>query len=111
MEPVKQGNITVDMKVSKYRAMAAFKPQGPTSAQLLSALVSTGNGTTGGIGSRLSANAADFVITAADSSLTCTVKNAALNKGAYVFDSKANRHGEWGMITALTTPGSRLVLA
>lgn len=107
LEPVKQGNITVDMRVAGYRGMISFKPQGPTSAQLLTGLGL--QGTSRGIGTRLSAGAANFVVTG--SGLSCTLAGAALNKGSFVFDSKLNRHGEIGMITAITTPGTRLTLA
>lgn len=104
---VKQGNVTVDKRIVGYRAGCMFKPQGPTSAQLLSALQT--QGTSKGIGTRRSTNAADFVVTG--SGISVTVKGANLNKGAFVFSSKVNRHGEWGMITNLTAPGNRLVLA
>lgn len=104
---VKQGNVTVDKRITGYRAAALFKPQGPTTAQLLSALQT--QGTSKGIGTRRSTNAADFVITA--SGLSVTVENANLNRGNFVFSAKLNRPGEWGMINSLTTPGDRLTLA
>lgn len=102
LTPVKQGNVTVDHKVTGYRAMVKFIPQEPTSAQLLSGLAPV-------IGTRISANAAAAVVTG--TGISVTLANAALYTGEYVFDSKLNRHGEWGMITALTAPGTRLTLA
>lgn len=104
---VKQGNVTVDKRITSYRAAAMFKPQGPTSAQLLSALQT--QGTSKGIGTRRSTNAADFVITG--SGISVTLPSTNLNKGNFTFSAKQNRHGEWGMITSLTTPGNRLTLA
>jgi hypothetical protein len=102
LEPVKQGNITVDMKVTGYRGMLKFKPQQPTSAQLLTALAPV-------IGTRLSSNANAAVVTG--TGISVTLASAALYTGSYVFDSKLNRHGEFGLITALTSPGTRLTLA
>ena len=107
LEPVKQGNITVDYRIGGYRAMLAFKPQGPTSAQLLSGIAL--QGVSSGIGVRLSTNANDFVVTG--TGISVTVSKAALYRGTFHFDGKTNRHGEWGMITALTAPGNRLTLA
>jgi hypothetical protein len=105
--PVKQGNMTVDYRIQKYRAMMSFLPEQPTTTQLLAALGFQGG--SGGVGMRRSANAADFVV--AGTGFSLTVKSAGLNKGLFVFDSKANRPGEFGMITAQTQPGTRLVLA
>lgn len=107
LEVVKQGNITVDHRIHGYRAMVGFKPQQPTSAQLLTALGA--QGTSMGIGTRLSSRANDFVVTG--SGISVTAVKAAVNKGEFMFDSKLNRHGAWGMITALTVPGNRLTLA
>jgi hypothetical protein len=107
MDPVYQGNIEVDRKITGYRAGIFYKPQGPSSAQLLSALGSQGTGA--GIGSRLSSRANDFVVTGAG--ISVTGKSMALNRGQFLFGNKPNRHGEWGMITALQTPGTRLVFA
>lgn len=104
---VKQGNVTVDKRITSYRAGCMFKPQGPTSAQLLSALQTQGSSK--GIGTRRSTNAADFVITG--SGISVTVESANLNKGSFQFSNKMNRHGEWGMINSLTAPGDRLTLA
>lgn len=102
LEPVKQGNITVDMKVISYRGMLKFKPQQPTGAQLLTALAPT-------IGARLSASANAAVVTG--TGISVTLASAALETGSFVFDSKLNRHGEFSLITALTAPGTRLTLA
>jgi hypothetical protein len=107
LSDVKQGNVTVDKRITSYRAACLFRPQGPTTAQLLSALQT--QGTSKGIGTRLSTNAADFVVTG--SGISVTVESANLNKGAFQFSNKMNRHGEWGMINALTAPGDRLTLA
>lgn len=107
LTPVKQGNVTVDMKIASYRAGAMFKPQGPTSAQLLSALQT--QGASKGIGTRRSTNAADFVITG--SGISVTLKGVNVNRGQFQFGAVPNRHGEWGMLTSLATPGNRLVLA
>lgn len=104
---VKQGNVTVDKRVTGYRAGCLFIPQGPTSAQLLSALQT--QGTSKGIGTRRSTNAADFVITG--SGISVTVEGANLRTGNFRFSSKVNRHGEWGMVNNLTAPGDRLTLA
>lgn len=102
LEPVKQGNITVDYKIQGYRGMLKFKPQQPTSAQLLTALNPV-------IGARLSTSANAAVVTG--SGISVTLASAALYTGSWVFDSKLNRHGEFGLITALTAPGTRLTLA
>lgn len=104
---VKQGSITVDKRVTKYRAMWSFMPQQPTTTQLLAGLGLQGAGL--GIGSRLSAGAADFMV--AGTGLSITGKNMGLNRGAFAFDNKLNRPGEFGMITSLTVPGTRLVFA
>ena len=100
-EPIKQGNVVIDQKILSYRAMLKFKPQEPTSAQLLAALPT--------VGVRLSANANNAVLTGAG--ITFTGANMALYTGHYNFDNKLNRHGEWGLITSLTTPGTRLTFA
>ena len=74
-------------------------------------LVMSGSGTALNptIGTRLSAGANSAVVTGTGISVTLT--NAALYSGQFEFDSKLNRHGEFGLITALTTPGNRLTLA
>ena len=108
LDPVKQGNVTVDYRINGYRGMVSFLPQQPTTTQLLSAL--TYQGTGGGPGARRSSNAADLVITGA-STASVTLKNCAPRTGSFVFDNKQNRHGEFAFVTALTAPGSRLVFA
>lgn len=104
LDPVKQGNVTVDYRVNGYRGMVSFNPQQPTTAQLKSALAL--DNTAGGIGARRSANAADLVITGASGSVT--LKGCAPRTGKFVFDNKENRHGEFAFVNALTTPGTRL---
>lgn len=101
-QPVKQGNITVDQKVQHYRGMISFVPQGPTSAQLETALGMV-------IGSRRSGNANSLVITG--TGISVTLLAAALRKGAFVFGNKTNRQGEIAFVSALTGPGTRLTLA
>lgn len=105
--PVKQGNITVDHRIASYRAMISFTPQQPSTAELLAAFAL--QGANAGIGTRRSANAADFVVTGAG--ISVTGKSMGLNKGEFLFDHKANRHGEFAMITALSVPGARLASA
>lgn len=107
MREVRQGNITVDQVITGYRAAALFRPQQPTSAQLLTSLKF--QGASAGIGTRRSTNAADFVI--AGSGISVTVENAHPNTGAFNFGARTNRHGEWGMITSAATPAARLTLA
>lgn len=107
LEAVKQGGVTVDQKVIGYRGMLSFTPQQPTTTQLLTALGL--QGTSRGIGTRRSVNANDAVITAG--SLSFTLKSAALKEGAFNFDNKLNRHGEFALITALTTPGTRISMS
>lgn len=107
MEPVKQGNITVDYRVQAYKASVAFKPQGPTSAQLLTAFGAQGSGL--GIGTRRSARANDLVITG--TGIVVTAKSVGVAQGKMNFDSKMNRHDEWVLETSLATPGDRLTLA
>lgn len=104
---IKQGNITVDQRIQAYRPMLSFTPQEPTTTQLLAAFGL--QGASAGIGTRKSANVNDAVITG--TGISVTVKSAGVNKGQFLFDSKANRHGEFGMITALTAPGTRLAFA
>jgi hypothetical protein len=99
---VKQGNILVDKRIVGYRGMIAAKPEGPTTAQIAAQFP-------GVIGSRLSANAADFVVTA--SGMSMTLKSAMPNKMKYNFDLKLLRHDELAFVTALNTPGTRLVFS
>ncbi|MDE2098233.1 MAG: hypothetical protein KGL39_13340 [Patescibacteria group bacterium] len=107
LNPIKQGNVTVDQKVESYRGMIAFLPQQPTTAQLKAALAMDSAG--GGLGSRRSANAADLVV--AGTGISATLKGCAPRTGTFVFDNKLNRHGEFSFITALTAPGTRLVFS
>ena len=109
LQPVKQGNVTVDMKVLGYRAMLAFKPQQPTTTQLLAALALQGAG--GGIGTRRSANANDAVISLDGSTAFITLKAMGLRTGVFEFDNKLNRHGDFTLVTAQQTPGNRIVIA
>jgi hypothetical protein len=99
---VKQGNIVVDKRIVGYRGMVVFKPEGPTTAQLVSQWP-------GAIGSRLSAGAADLVITG--SGINGTLKSAMPFRGKYNFNNKMLRHDEFAFVTALTQPGTRLVFA
>lgn len=105
--PVMSGNVTVDYRINSYRARLGFNPQQPTTTQLLSAWGL--QGASNGIGTRRSANAFDFVT--AGSGISVTAKSVAMDKGDFVFDHKANRHGEFGLVTAMTAPGTRLTLA
>jgi len=45
------------------------------------------------------------------SSNSITLKSAGLRVGSFNFDNTLNRHGEFSLVTALTTPGTRLALA
>ena len=96
---VKQGNIVVDKRIVGYRGMMVFKPEGPSTVQLVGAFP-------GNIGTRLSAGAADFVVTG--SGITGTLKSAMPYRGKYNFDNKMLRHDEFAFVTALATPGTRL---
>ena len=107
LNAIKQGNITVDQRIAAYRAMLSFTPQEPSTTQLLTAFGL--QGASAGIGTRRSTNGNDAVVTG--TGISVTVKSAGVNKGEFVFDHKANRHGEFGMITALSVPGTRLVFA
>jgi len=113
VSPVRQGNLTVDYRLTSYRAMISFIPQAPTVSDLLAALALQGiaGAPAGsfGIGSRRSATANDFSFSGPG--LSVTVKSAAVNHGVFCFDNRLNRIGEIGMITALAQPGTRLVLA
>ena len=106
LDPVKQGNVTVDHRINGYRGMMAFLPQQPTTAQLKAALAMDGTG--GGLGTRRSANAADLVVSGG-SGASVTLKSSAPRTGTFIFDNKVNRHGEFSFVTALTVPGTRLV--
>jgi hypothetical protein len=79
-----------------------FKPEGPTTAQLAGQFP-------GVIGSRLSAGAADLVVTG--SGISGTLKSAMPYRGKFNFDNKLLRHDEFAFVTALTTPGTRLAFS
>lgn len=99
---VKQGNIVVDKRIVGYRGMMVFKPEGPTTAQLVGKFPGT-------IGSRLSTSAADLVVTG--SGISTTLKSAMPYRGKYNFDNKMIRHDEVAFVSALNAPGTRLVFA
>lgn len=99
---VKQGNILVDKRIVGYRGMMVFKPEGPTTAQLVGKFP-------GQIGSRLSASAADLVVTG--SGISATLKSCTPYRGKYNFDHKQLRHDEVAFVSSLTTPGTRLAFA
>jgi len=99
---VKQGNILVDKRITGYRGMMVFKPEGPTTAQLIGQFP-------GVIGTRLSATAADLVVTG--SGISGTLKSCTPFRGKYNFDHKLLRHDEFAFVTALATPGARLALS
>jgi hypothetical protein len=102
MADVKQGNILVDKRIAGYRGMVVFKPEGPTTTQLVGKFP-------GQIGSRLSAGGADLVITGAG--ISGTLKNANISKDKFNFDNKLLRHDEIAFVTSLTAPGTRLAFA
>lgn len=99
---VKQGNILVDKRIVGYRGMMVFKPEGPTTAQLVGKFP-------GQIGSRLSASGADLVVTG--SGISGTLKGCTPARMKYNFDHKALRHDEVAFVTALATPGTRLAFS
>lgn len=96
---VKQGNITIDKRIAGYRGMIVFKPEGPTTAQLVAAFP-------GAIGTRLSTAAANLTITGAG--ITGTLLSCMPYRGKFNFDNKLLRHDEFAFVTALTQPGPRL---
>lgn len=99
---VKQGNIVVDKRIAGYRGMIVFKPEGPTTAQLIGQFP-------GVIGTRLSAGASDLVITG--SGISGTLKSAMPFRGKFNFDNKLLRHDEFAFVSSLATPGTRLAFA
>lgn len=113
LEPVKIQGRTVDMKILSYRAMAKCMPAEPTMAQIDTAL-----GVQGGMkhGAKLSTNSstADLVITG-QSTVSVTVKNAALKTAGFVFGGKPLRNGEIGFVSTINvssgTATAALVLA
>jgi len=90
--PITMGGVTIDQKVESYRGMLSFLPQQPTTPDLLSALNYV-------IGSRRSTNANNAVVTA--TGMSVTLYSAAVRQLAFHFDSKANRHGELQLVTAM----------
>lgn len=102
MVDIKQGNIIVDKRIVGYRGMMVFKPEGPTTAQLIGQFP-------GAIGTRLSAGAADLVVTG--TGISGTLKSCMPYRGKYNFDNKLLRHDEVAFVTALTAPGTRLAFA
>jgi hypothetical protein len=96
--PVKIQGRTVDMKILSYRAMAKCRPAEPTMAQIDGALLAQGAAATHG--AKLSATAADLVITGAQT-VSVTVKNAALKRAGFVFGGKALRNGELGWVSTI----------
>ena len=99
---VHQGSLVVDKRIVGYRGMMVFKPEGPTTAQLIGQFPGT-------IGSRLSASAADLVVTG--SGISGTLKSCMPYRGKYNFDNKLLRHDEVAFVTALAAPGARLAFA
>ena len=99
---VKQGNMLVDKRIVGYRGMVVFKPEGPTTAQLVAQFP-------GAIGTRLSAGGADLVITG--SGISGTLKSAMPFRGKFNFDLKLLRHDDFAFVTALTSPGIRLAFS
>jgi hypothetical protein len=112
LAPVKIQGRTVDMKIVSYRAMAKCMPAEATMANIDAALLAQGSAAAHG--ARLSGLSADLVITGA-TSVSVTVKNAALKTAGFVFGGKPLRNGEVGCVstinvsTGVATPA--LVLA
>lgn len=109
LEPIAIQGRTRAFRLASYSCMAKCKPLGPTMAQIDAALAAQGvSGAAGG--ARLSANAANLVITGS-SSMTVTLGNAALKQAGYVFGGKPLRTGELGWVSTLNiaaggTPGT-----
>jgi hypothetical protein len=110
--PVKIQGRTVDMKIVSYRAMARCMPAEPTMANIDGALLAQGSSAKHG--ARLSSQSADLVITGA-SSVSVTVKNAALKTAGFVFGGRPLRNGEIGFVSTINVSGgsgtAALVLA
>jgi hypothetical protein len=110
--PVKIQGRTVDLKIVSYRAMAKCMPAEPTMANIDAALLAQGSNAKAG--ARLSSLSADLVISGA-SSVTVTVKNAALRTAGFVFGGKALRNGEVGFVSTINvstgTASAALTLA
>jgi hypothetical protein len=100
LNPVKIQGRTVDMTVSGYRAMARCRPAEPTMANIDAALAMQGTGASQG--RRLSATAADLVITG-QNSVSITLKNAALKSAGFVFGGRPLRNGELGWVSTWVT--------
>ena len=107
LRAVKQGNLTVDQVVQGYRGMFSFTPQEPTTTQLKAALAF--DNTAGGPGVRRSTNAVDAVV--AGSGISVTLKSAGLRNGGFHYGNDKNRHGEFTLVSAVTSPGTNLVFA
>lgn len=99
---VRQGNIVVDKRIAGYRGMIVFKPEGPTTAQLVGQFP-------GVIGTRLSASGADLVVTG--SGISGTLKGCTPYRQKYNFDNKLLRHDESAFVTSIATPGTRLAFS
>ncbi|HWD18142.1 MAG TPA: hypothetical protein VHB20_02595 [Verrucomicrobiae bacterium] len=97
LAPVKIQGRTVDMTVVSYRCLAKCKPAEPTLANIDAALLIQGTGAKHG--RRLSANAADLVITG-QNLVSITLKNAALKTAGFVFGGKPLRNGELGWVSS-----------
>ena len=99
---VKQGNILVDKRIAGYRGMIVFKPEGPTTAQLVGQFP-------GQIGTRLSAGAANLVVSG--SGISGTLLSAMPFRGKLNFDNKLLRHDEFAFVSSLPVPGARLAFS
>lgn len=99
LEPVKAQGRTRGFKVQSYVALASFMPIGPTKAQIDAQLRAQGSGATQG--HRAGASTDDLVITG--TSVSVTLKNAALVSDEYVFGSLSLRNGEVGFVTTVDT--------
>ncbi len=102
LEPVTIQGRTRAFRLGSYRVMAKCKPIGPTMAQIDAALYAQGAGAAGGY--RLSANAANLVISGS-SNMIVTLGNAALKTAGYVFGGKPLRLGELGWVSTLGIAG------
>lgn len=98
LEPITIQSRTRGFRLVSYRVAAKCKPLGPTMAQIAAALYAQGAGAGGGY--RLSANAANLVITGS-SGITITLGNAGLKSAGYVFGGKPLRQGELAWVSTL----------
>lgn len=94
----------ITRKIVGVRAMVSFVPIGPTVAQVLTALRVQGSGN--GIGTRLSANAAQFQITGADGVHYATIPAANIESGGFRFGAKVLRQNEVGFVSTSTFDGN-----